>query len=338
MSSMVRAHPDTLSVSELFSSLRDHDLSQRDLSGTDFWAMLSTPGLTDLVGMRCQLNPDELLYPAFAPRPGASRFNPATGVPPLIQVTIPHLTQSPDNMYDMIGRMAVKQPQRLLSEHFRWLFDVLRQNRRPRVIVERSGGSLAQVSTLMQLFPEARVVHLFRDGRECAVSMSRHARYKFAAIRAALGAQLGYDPYAATYTNAQDLRCAEPAPGALDAELAGLTPERITRSTYDAFDVPATRYGVMWSKMIANGVGDLPNQDRLLSLDYGDLVARPRENIARFTEFLGLRADSEWKDHVTALIRPGRDVRAEIGEQQWDKLTSACRLGMNRLYGRHCWI
>jgi hypothetical protein len=334
MSDIVSGHPMALSVSELSSGLRDSDLSERELTGVEFWNLLSTPCLTDVVGLRCKVRVDEMLYPAFSPRPGASRFTWATGLPPLMQACIPHLTDRPDDLYARIESAAAEQPARMLSVHMQWLFGMLAGDRRPAVVVERSGGSLSHVKTLTQLFPRAKVVHLFRDGRECAVSMSRHGRYKMAMIRAVISARLGYDPYGyAGVPGDGDAKSGQ----AIDEDVGGLLPERMTRTRFDQFDVPLARYGAMWSKMIAEGVAGLPDQSRVLAIDYADLTARPAETICRFFEFIGLDCDQELAKRLAAGVRPGRNVREEAGEQSWNELTRACRLGLNRLYGRGNW-
>lgn len=337
VSNIVRAHPAALSVSELFSGLRDYDLSERELTGAGFWAMLSTSNPVDVAILRCQVNLDEMLYPAFAPRPGGERFTWATGLPPIMQACVPHLTERPDDLYAALESATPEQPRRRLSEHLWWLFGVLGGSRRPAVVVERSGGSLAYAAALLALFPQARVVHLYRDGRECAVSMSRHARYRFAMIQAALTARLGSDPYTPAGR--------DPATGAVedvtevpgDEELSHLLPGRIDRARYERYQVPLSRYGGMWTKMIAAGLAGLPDPARVLALDYADLVARPEEHIGRLLDFLGLDRDPLLEKQMAAGVRPGRDVRAELGDQQWAELTRACALGMNRLYGRRGW-
>jgi hypothetical protein len=335
LSNIVREHPMALSVSELFSGLADRDLTERTLSGVDFWDLLSRPCPADVIGLRCQIKLDEMLYPAFEPRPGANRFDWTTGLPPLMQACLPHLTSQPDDLYGMLETVTVTQPQRLLSEHLMWLFGMLAGDRQPSIVVERSGGSLAYAVQLMRLFPRARVIHLFRDGRECAVSMSRHWRYKIAAIRAAMYARFGYDPYAAPLL--ADTPAGLDAGRDSDPELARLMPDRITRARYDEFVVPLSRYGAMWTKMIVTGLAELPDPSRMLALDYHDVVARPEESIERLLEFLGLERDPMIEKRMAAEVRPGRDVRAEIGAEQWGMLTRSCRLGMNRLYGSNGW-
>jgi putative sulfotransferase len=326
-----------LSVSELFSGLADRDLTERTLSGADFWDLLSRPCQADVVGLRCQIKLDEMLYPAFEPRAGASRFDWTTGLPPVMQACLPHLTSRPDDLYGLLESVTARQPRRLLSEQLMWLFGMLAGDRQPSIVVERSGGSMAYAGQLMRLFPQARVVHLFRDGRECAVSMSRHWRYKIAAIRAAMQARFGYDPYAATVPegSTEGLDAARGVDS--DPELAQLMPDRITRASYDQFVVPLNRYGAMWTKMILAGLTELPDPSRVLPLDYRDLVACPEKSIERLLGFLGLERDPVLEKEMAAEVGPGRDVRAEVCAEQWEILTRSCRLGMNRLYGRNCW-
>lgn len=336
LSNIVREHREMLSISELFSALRGHDLTDRELSGTEFWDMLSTPGQAEAeVLMRCRIRPNELLYPAFRPRPGASRFSGDMRMPPLMQVTIPHLADRPDDVYANLESMAAGQPRRMLSDHLRWLFSELAGSRGPQVVVERSGGSLGYGAALLRLFPEAKIVHLYRDGRECAVSMSRHACFKLAAIRSMLTARLGYDPYAATDA-AKDARRGL-GPRSPDDELLGLVPDLITRDRFDNFHVPLGRYGGMWSLMVAVGLTQLPEASRVLHLDYKDVLAKPLQSVGMLLEFLGIAHDSEWERRVSSGVGAGRDVRGEVTRSEWDELGKICSLGMNRIYGRRGW-
>lgn len=315
-----------------------HDLRNRELDGAEFWNMLSRPAQIDTeVILRCQIQPDELLYPAFAPRQGATRFSWATGVPPLMQITLPHLTNRPDDLYAKLEVATPKQPKRLLSEHLWWLFKVLAGEHRPTVVVERSGGSLLYAAALMRLFPQAKIVHLFRDGRECAESMSRHPRYKLAAIRAGMSARIGYDPYTVVSAAGMTPQRQRPLELSTFHEFSELIPDRITRTSFDQFKVQLGTFGAMWSKIIAVGLKDLSQRSQVLTLDYSDLTVHPEMSIARFLEFIGLECGPEQVMRIAKGIRPGRDVRMELGEEQWDELTESCRLGMNRIYGRDGW-
>ena len=334
LSDVVAEHPDALSVSELFSSVPEHELVERYLDGTAFWQLLSRRTRVDLMMLRCGIGVDELRYPVDAPRPGASRFARGTGLPPppIAQVTLPHLTDRPDDLFDEIGRAAVRLPSRPLSRHLQWLFRALCGDRRPAVAVERSGGSLAYAARLLRLFPDARVLHLYRDGRECALSMSRHVRYRMAIVRSRMAAQLGYDPYG------DDLPDGMPQDATgLDAPLRGLLPAHATRAAYDGYEIPVSRYGTVWSKMIIEGLGALRGRPDVLSLDYRRLVSSPQEAIGAVLDFLHLDRNEQWERRMAARIRPSRDARTTVDDQCWRELTRACLSGMNRLYGRGGW-
>jgi hypothetical protein len=365
LSSIVRLHPAVLSISELFSGLRDHDLTEREIEGAEFWDMLRTPCKTDIAVLRCQVKPDEMLYPAFDPRLGANRFSWRTGLPPIMQVCIPHLTEFPDSMYEALEAVAIGQPRRLLSEHLWWLFSMFAAGRQPMVVVERSGGSLSYAGSLLKLFPQAKLVHLFRDGRECALSMSQHGRFRFAMIRAILSARYGYDPYLAdtpsdppsgtpshtfsgtpshtpsgtpSHTFSGGRRDVAGSSGSDNGyELSDLFPERITPLSYDQFEVPLRRYGAMWSKMVVEGLGAIADWPRVLTLDYAELVANPAGSIGTLLEFLELARSAALEKRMASIVRPGINVRNDVGERQWSELTQSCRVGMNRLYGRNNW-
>jgi hypothetical protein len=162
--------------------------------------------------------------------------------------------------------------------------------------------------------------------------MSRHPRFKLAAIRATLRARLGFDPYVDDGPSGEDAVTSRAL-----GELSNLMPSRLSREGLERFEVPLSRFGLMWSRMIALGVPKLPDQSRLLALDYADLVARPAETLSRFLSFLGLERDGAREKHMFAGIAAGPASREQITAEQWEKLTEACSLGMDRLYGKGRW-
>jgi hypothetical protein len=90
--------------------------------------------------------------------------------------------------------------------------------------------------------------------------------------------------------------------------------------------------------MIAQGLPELPGPPRLLPLDYHDLLTRPEETIGTLLDFLGLEREPVLEKQMAAQVRPACDARTAVSDESWDELTQACRLGMNRLYGRNRWI
>ncbi|MHC3475022.1 sulfotransferase [Streptomyces sp. 7R007] len=328
LSEILRGHPEVLSVSELFAGLRGRDLTERDMEGGEFWRLIATPHRADSALLRFKVAP-EVLYPLFHPRDGANRFAWPAGLPPLAGVTLPHLTDRPDDLYEELEAGARALPRQPLSEHLWWLFAMLARDRQPSVVVERSGGSLGQAAALLRLFPQALVVHVYRDGRECALSMSRHARFRLSAIQADLTTAFGYDPYAEDGHG--------PGHTPVDGPLADLTPDRLTKDAFEGHEVPLSRYGLMWSAVVAEGLPVLSDASRLLEIDYRDLVDEPQKVIAAFHDFLQVGRDPAREARQAAQISRRVDARAELGADEWAELSQACRMGMNRLYGRGGW-
>ena len=336
LSDVLSNHPDVLSVSELFAALRGRDLTERDMDGGEFWELVSTPLTADAVLHSWKATP-EVLYPVFAPRPGAERFAWPAAMPPLAGAALPHLVDRPDDRYAELERAAPKLPCRPLSRHLWWLFDALAGDRRPSVVVERSGGSLGSAGALLRLFPGAQVVHMYRDGRECAVSMSRHPRFRFNAIQAELSAALGGNPYGEDARTRPEGAGAHGPAAPVPEALAALVPERITAEAFAAAQIPLAKYGLMWSAMVARGLPELPVGPRRHDLDYRELVQRPAHAIGALADFLGVARDPQREARWAAAITPGRDVRGQVGEACWGELTRACQMGMNRIYGRGGW-
>ncbi|MFG2525972.1 hypothetical protein [Streptomyces sp. NPDC048527] len=108
----------------------------------------------------------EHLYPHS---PG--RFTGATGVPALFLTTLPHLTPDPDALFDALRPVLTARPRGPVDGHYHALFAELSARRGSHAVVERSGFSLGFVPQLRQHFPEARFVHLYREGSDCAPLM-----------------------------------------------------------------------------------------------------------------------------------------------------------------------
>ncbi len=103
---------------------------------------------------------------------------------------------------------------------------------------ERSRGSIRSVPRLRELFPDARFVHIVRDGRDCAVSMSAHLGFRMAFVSLSLIGALGYDPYETSdRTGAEDL----------PDDLFRLLPEHFDAEVFRDYEIAPSVYGHYWS-------------------------------------------------------------------------------------------
>src|SRR5262249_34040512 len=151
-------------------------------------------------------------------------------------------------------------PARSAASQYRALFSYLADHLGRTVVVERSGASLVMVRLAHELYPDARFVHLYRDGPDCALSMSRHPGFRRETLlRAAL--------------RRPGLQWAEEAEAALPAEFAGLIAPPIDIERLMAYPIPLDLFGRgWWSPMIEAGaaaLNDLP-PGRWTGLRYED--------------------------------------------------------------------
>jgi len=322
LSNMLRLNPEILSMSEFFSLLMPDPIPAGELNATAYWRLLSEPWVFFRHAYRLGLRVPEFLY---APGPG-TRFTAASGIPPILVTALPHLSDDPEGLYDEVEAfVAGLTPASAAAQHRRlmgWLCDRFGA----RAWVERSGGSLLFMRQLADRFGDAKFVHLYRDGRECACSFSRHPAYRLGAISAMLHSRLGISPYLGDYRLAQGV----------PPDLRPFMPETFDHEAFERFQVPAAESGQFWSDMIipALDVLDSLPTDRVLQLSYEQLVGEPRQALRRLARFADLPgANPDWLDRAAHLVetRPPRWTAlppAQIGD-----LTRVCEPAMRRLYG-----
>lgn len=320
VSNMLNLHPGVLSLSEFFSCIGLTAFRPRRASGDWMWKLYSRQSYRTRLLLREPVA--ELIYPFDDPR---SRFT-RRDVPPIACAALPHLTTDPDALLDELEPVVRSQPRQPPAAHLRHLFGWLCRRFGHSLWVERSGGSLAFAPRLLREFPEARVVHVYRDGRETALSMSRHYAFRL---------------YLATM---KKLR-----PGTTDMAVlvegvrrwARLNPwlelllpllVRPERLPFDRLTI--TDFADYWSAMIGLAhdlLADLPS-DRLLNLRFEDMQDRPETQLRRLVRFMDPSLEDEaWIREASAIPRPTPSRFARLGAGDQEAVTRACRPGLQRL-------
>jgi hypothetical protein len=320
VSDLLNRHPGILSLSEFFVPLGQAAFAWRRPDGERMWKTLTRQSS----GLHAMLKDghvvDESLYRYDAP---GARFTPET-MPPIIAVTLPHLTVDPEGLLDELEPLVRARPRMPLEDHYRALFQDLAEKLERRVWVERSGGTLMHAAKLLRLFPEARVIHVYRDGRDTAMSMSRHHNF-----RVLLGAilrcrRLGIDV---------QRRFLDRQGGLADVAMESLA--------FRLLDIEKTAalptledFGRFWSDLILIGkqvFQDLP-PDRLLNVKFEDVQAAPRETLGDLIRFIDPSLeDQAWIDEVSTVPRPGRSSFRTLPADQQAALTRACAPGLEHL-------
>ena len=333
LSGMLRTHPAVTSVSEFFAFVTDlggriaqtfaAELDGR-VEGAQIWERISTAWPRQNLMLRHDVAMDEVIYPWR----GGHRFDASTGVPAVSQVTLPHLSDDPDTLFDALGAFVCALPRDTVGNQFRAVFKWLCARERTGGWAERSGGGLRILRRLREHFPDARFVHIVRDGRDTAMSMSRHFGFRMVLVAFQLMETLGVDPFES------DLRTWEED---LPDDLASLLPERFTREAFLSFETPTALCGHYWSGEMMDGLAvldALPKGD-LLTLRFEDFLSAPGPTARALSEFLCEGAtDDAWLARATALVGTARSSWRRLPDREQRELLAACRPGFEALAAR----
>ncbi|MFD5513655.1 sulfotransferase family protein [Streptomyces sp. NPDC127051] len=280
---MLRQHPDILSVNELLSSVAPHGLVERPVPGRAFWRLLAAPHPLWNTMIRSSVPLPELSYLG---EPG--RFSAeAGGIPALSMTVLPHLSAEPDVLFDYLGEEVRSWPERPAKYQYTALFDLLRAQSGGRVTVERSGNSLQWLPWIRKTFPDARVVHLYRDGVNSAASMHRHPCFRMSLLL----------EDAARYAGV-------PSPRQLTRSVVDRVPADLRWLFEDRFDprllmerpISVARFGALWTRSVLAGLcclRQLPASQRM-DLSYEELVVAPEKELARLARFAGVAPHRGW--------------------------------------------
>jgi hypothetical protein len=296
---MLRDHPDVLSLSEFFASISPTLLTHSPLSGAEFWRILAEPQPTAILMTANGIPPEELLYPLD----GSGRFAPQD-IPPIALTVLPHLTDDPDGLFDELAQVVPTWPVDAIDAQLRRLFAWLAERFDRSVVVERSGAALEWLPLLYEAFPDARFVHMIRDGAACAVSMSRHPVFRINRLGSLMARELGFNPFR------------EDRPydaSAVSESLRPLLPDRFDVEAYHSYPFLPEDFGWVWSALVMAAlpvVAALP-PEQLHTLRYEELTTEPGPVLEALADFLGLDdPGGTWAATAGSRVDPARAKRS----------------------------
>lgn len=320
LSNILNLHPRMLSLSEFISFTGLHPFFHRRPDGRRLWRTLA--GQQSRTRIMLARDYEEVLYPFDAPGARFTRNN----IPPIMCTTLPHLTDDHHALFDSLRARVLTHPRQATADHYRDIFAWLCLQLDRDLWIERSGASLLFASTLLNAFPEARFIHLYRDGRSTALSMSRHYLFQLIAVRLQAIRRLGVDPYRMIATDPAWER------KALRLNfLAALLPYR----RYDPRRLPPVEeFGRMWTAMIQRAellLGPLP-PDRVHRIRFEDLCADPAPHLKALRDFIDpTLPDEGWTARASQILTAPRPDRLKLPLDRQTALTAACRPGLDLL-------
>lgn len=321
LSNVLNRHPRVLSVSEFFTFVGADMFRHRRLTGNGMWELLSrrTRRTRFLLGG----DYEELLYPFGA---GGARYTRDT-VPPLLCCTLPHLTDRHERLFDELEPLVRGLPRQSPADHCRSLFALLCERFGCGVWVERSGGSALYGARLARNFPEARFVHIFRDGRETATSMMRHYVFREIMVRILALRERGYDPLKAIAAESAFRDIASIYVRPLMWMLLRPRP-----APYDRLN--PSDFGALWSDMVekTRALLDRLPRGRVLHVRFEDVQWEPEREIRRLIRFIDPDLeDDAWVREAATIPRPTPSKLDDLDAEERAALDEACRRGMERL-------
>jgi putative sulfotransferase len=320
VSEFLRAHPRVLSLNDVLTNTRPYTFAFNPIDGRRLWWMLDRPYLPSVIMARHGLWVEEFLYPR---RPGM-RFQAEEGIPGILLGTLPHLTEEPDALYDALRAFVLALPEDALGTQLQRVFGWLRERFGKALWIERSGGSLGLVPSILEHFPDARFIHLYRDGRECAMSMSRHHVYRLGFGIPELARAFGFRADSSAGSAGGDPAEMDRLPDqvAFDAE------------AYRQREVDPALFGELWSGWILEGLDNLARvpPERVFNLCYETLLQSPRPELERLGHFiLPGEPRAEWVARCAARVHVKPPSWRALPAPARDRLEARCRPGLERL-------
>lgn len=300
LSTMLAEHREVVSIHEFFTGL---DWARRfapgPVSGAQFAELIGAEQPVTTAVLARGYTSDEIRYPFGAPQ---ARYRPGDPVPWLLVTMLSRLTDDPDPLFEEVLAFARARPDTPLADHYRSLFEWLTARFAGSVWIERSGSSLDYLDGLIDLYPNARFVHIHRDGPEAALSIREHPFFR-------LGVTFLLDLFPEVADGEDDV--------AVIDRVVGTPP-------------PCWAVGRYWTDQVLRGFRALPRLDRdqFLQVRFEDLVATPQDVLAQIASFFELPADDGFVDRAGAMVRGLPPTRlGTLPVEERDELLAACRPG-----------
>ena len=314
LSRMLAESSSLLMIFEFFSGLDiPSRFSANRLDGKEFARLISqaTPAVTMV--LRRGYDIAEVVYP-FGPH---ARYQRGESLPWIVAATLSRMSGDPDPLLDETIGFASGLPRQHLSLHYRQLFDWLAERMGRALLIEKSGSSIEYLDSLHDFYPEARFLHLHRDGHETALSMREHHVYR-------LWVSL-------LFGSTEDVRTANSELVALDPEAEPQSGDAITRLLESR--PPVEYFGRYWTELLIPGFRALGSLDanQYLEVRFEDLVAKPQQVLRTIGAFFELEP-GDWIERAAALVRGIPPTRFELlSPEEQEQLVVACRPGQQLL-------
>jgi hypothetical protein len=199
-------------------------------------------------------------------------------------------------------RAALNQETSTVVEFNDALYRVLAAAAGRCVVGDKTPDYCAYVTLIQSLWPKAKFIHVIRDGRDVALSMSKHPGYqRMASLMIPNWVPLSLDKRYAMTDRLNRAPTLE--------DYIGLWDLRIRRTLDDARCLPADSY---------------------FELRYENLLQDPQAEATRLAAFLGVSRPQHWLSQVKKIVRHGNTNKLR-DRAVWESLTAIAHDTLARL-------
>lgn len=288
---MIHRHPRLLCVSDLFEPVGvvPYFDRERRVDGEELFSLLSRPSLPQRIAFWRAQPTSELLF----------LHDDDDLVSLLTSYTLPFLTGGdPMALFEELRQATAKLGEASMADQLIRVFDWLRDRFGKQLWVERTGGSLPHMRRILATWPDAKIVHNFRDPRETAISMMTGSFFRL---------------YLELEKN--------PALGAWD---------------WDHMP-PLAEMAAMLNRWVVDGVAALQSfpPEQRINLSYEQLMADAAGTLLGLIRFLFDREptaeDVAWAEQQLTIIRPSPLKFPALPPDEQETLRAACQEALTAL-------
>jgi hypothetical protein len=300
LSQLLRKHDDVLSLSEFWPNRINLPelFSSTPLSGADYWNLLSVPMAGDIYRIALDGKISQVPKRSLHERNYMRR------------IALPSLVDDYDNLFREVEQFVTTRGCATPAEHVKGMFGFIKERLGKQVWVERTGASIEYLPLWRSMWPDIRIVHVYRDGRDVALSMSKHHAFRLMVMRA------------------------EANPESSWLNIRPLPPEHLDVDAFYAREIPLSAFGKLWNRMVCEGLEHLRHipVEQQFWLRYEDLLARPEQTLTELLAFVDPSLDgTRWvRECATNLRLPRNDWRTLDPATQCE-LQNVCQNGLQLL-------
>jgi hypothetical protein len=297
LSKMMNLHPDVAVLSEFMVSMDIvNRLGQREISGADFADLLDCgvkAGAGEYKRIVNHLRTPEIMYLGGADNLPETAEGYKDGVfPEILLIPLAQLFDDPEPVFHELIALARALPTQLLSDQYRIIFEWLCEKAGKTIWIERSGGSIFCVDPLLELFPEAKFLYLYRDPLDVALSMQQHNHFRVMTFEML------------------DLKTDDGIRwGDLDeTDLNNRRPMSERLASVMRHPVPLEPFleNVRDTSLAGLAAVDKLTDEQYRAVSFERIMAQPKEALVDIADFFGLSANEDWLDRAAALLNPDK--------------------------------